>query len=315
MTEAELEALAATVRTAPGLLAKRDLELVATLEADIDGDDAALIPHGDEHIVVCGEAIVPTFVASDPRAAGAAAVVTNVSDVRAMGGRPLAIVDMLVSPDREHAGAVLEGLRTASRLLGVPIAGGHLTLGHAPALSASCTGIVRVPLRASAARPGDVLLAAFSLEGGYLDATGTFFSSLRDRPAELLRTDGDALVEVAEQRLCHAARDVSMPGVAGSLLQMIEGAGCGATLDVERLPRPDGVPLERWVLTFPSFGFLLAAPPEHAEAACATFTRRGLACAPCGRFEEGHALRLAAGPVSVEAWDLMREPLTQPAAA
>lgn len=311
MTEVELEALAGAVRTAPGLLAKRDLELVARLGADIDGDDAALIPHGDEQIVVCGEAIAPGFVASDPRAAGAAAVVTNVSDVRAMGGRPLAIVDMLVSPDREHAEAVLDGLRRASELLGVPIAGGHLTLGHAPALSASCTGVVRVPLRASAARPGDVLLAAFSLEGRYLDATGTFFSSLADRPAERLRTDGDALVEVAEQRLCHAARDVSMPGVAGSLLQMIDVAGCGAVLDVERLPRPEGAALERWLLTFPSFGFLLAAPAEAAEAACAVFTERGLACAPCGRFEDGHALRLAAGAASVEVWDLMREPLTR----
>jgi selenophosphate synthetase-related protein len=309
MTEAELETLAGAVRTAPGLLAKRDLELVARLGADIDGDDAALIPHGDEQIVVCGEAIAPSFVASDPQAAGAAAVVTNVSDVRAMGGRPLAIVDMLVSPDREHAEAVLDGLRRASELLGVPIAGGHLTLGHAPALSASCTGVVRVPLRASAARPGDVLLAAFSLEGRYLDATGTFFSSLGDRPAERLRTDGDALVEVAEQRLCHAARDVSMPGVAGSLLQMIDVAGCGAVLDVERLPRPEGAALERWLLTFPSFGFLLAAPPDQAEAACAVFTQRGLACAPCGRFEDGHALRLAAGAASVEVWDLMREPL------
>lgn len=316
MTEAELEALAETVRSAPGLLGKRDLELVQRLEADIDGDDAALIPDGDgNHIVVCGEAIAPGFVASDPRAAGAAAVVTNVSDVRAMGGRPLAIVDMLVSPDREHAEAVLEGLRWASQLLGVPIAGGHLTLGHAAALSASCTGVVRVPLRANAARPGDVLLAAFALEGRYLRDEGTFFSSLHERPAELLRTDGDALIEVAEQGLCHAARDVSMPGVAGSLLQMIEGAGCGAVLDVERVPRPAGTPIERWVLTFPSFGFLLAARPENAEAACEVFTRRGLACAACGRFEEGHALRLAAGRASVEVWDLMRDPLTQRAAS
>jgi selenophosphate synthetase-related protein len=314
MTEAELEALAAMVRTAPGLLAKRDLELLAKLDSDIDGDDAALIPHGDEHIVVCGEAIAPGFVASDPRAAGAAAVVTNVSDVRAMGGRPLAIVDMLVSPDREHAEAVLEGLRSASRLLGVPIAGGHLTLGHAPALSASCTGVVRTPLRGSAARPGDVLLAAFSLEGSYLNDDGTFFSSLRARSPELLRTDGEALVEVAEQGLCHAARDVSMPGVAGSLLQMIDTAGCGAVLDVEQLPRPGETPLARWLLTFPSFGFLLAARPEHVEAARSVFTRRGLACAPCGEFEEGRALRLAAGSSSVEVWDLMRDPLTRPAA-
>ena len=44
-------------------------------------------------------------------------------------------------------------MRWAADLLGVPILGGHLTLGHAPALSASCTGFTQGPLRAAARRP------------------------------------------------------------------------------------------------------------------------------------------------------------------
>jgi hypothetical protein len=103
-----------------------------------------------------------------------------------------------------------------------------------------------------------------------------------------------------------------MPGVAGSLLQLLELAGCGATLDVERLPRPGSVALERWLLAFPSFGFILAAAPERVEAACETFARRGLACAPCGTFDESRALRLASGGESAEVWDLAAEPLTRP---
>jgi uncharacterized protein len=315
MTKEELEALAETVRSAPGLAGKRDLDVVAALGAGIDGDDGALVGLGGaardgEQLVVCGEAIAPSFLAADPFAAGAAAVVTNVSDVRAMGGRPLALVDMLVSPDRAHAERVLAGLRWASELLGVPIVGGHLTIGHEAALSASCTGVVRAPLRAAAARPGDVLLAAFALEGAYTGERSTFFTSLRTRAPERLRSDGEALVEVAERGLCHAARDVSMPGPAGSLLQLTEVAGCGAVLDVDRLPRPDGVALERWLLTFPSFGYLLAAPADHAEEACAVFAARGLACAPCGAFEAGGALRLASGGRSTVVWDLRHEPLT-----
>src|SRR3954468_18944030 len=136
----DLEALVAAVRSAPGLLGKRDLQLVERLNAGLDGDDAALVPHGDGFIVVCGEAISPPFLRADPFGAGSAAVVTNVSDIRAMGGCPLAIVDMLVSPDREHAETVLDGIAWAAERLGVPVVGGHLTLGHEPALSASCTG-------------------------------------------------------------------------------------------------------------------------------------------------------------------------------
>jgi uncharacterized protein len=306
----DLAALADTVRSAPGLLGKRDIDLIERLGAGIDGDDAALVPYGDEFLVVCGEAISPPFLLADPYGAGSAAVVTNVSDVRAMGVRPLALVDMLVSPDSEHAEKVLDGLAWASDLLGVPVVGGHLTIGHPPALSASCTGVATRPLRGSNARPGDMLLAAFALDGRYMSDTRPFFSALHDRSARKLRDDGEALVEVAEKGLCHAARAVSMPGIAGSLLQMIEGADCGATLDLDRLPRPRHGDLERWLLTFPSFGFLLAARPEHVEAATEVFLRRGLACAPCGAFDDTRVLRLAAGGAETPAWDLGRSPLT-----
>ena len=302
--------LAAAVRESRAMAAKRHLRLVRRLGPVGDGDDGALIAHGEEWIVLCGEAILPSLVAADPRAAGAAAVVTNVSDVRAMGGRPLAILDMLVSPDEAHAELVLDGLAWAADLLGVEVVGGHLTLGPAPALSATCTGLARRPLRAAAARPGDVLLGAFALEGRYMGDETDFFSSLYDRDPERLRADGEALVEVAEAGLCHAARDVSMPGPAGSLLQLLEGAGCAATLDVDRLPRPAGVSAERWLRTFPSFGFLLAAAPERAEAACDAFRRRGLACEPCGTFDAGRALTLASGSSTATVWDLAREPFT-----
>ena len=310
MAPMDLEQLAAVVRTAPGLQGKRAVQLIERLSAGIDGDDAALVPHAGELLVICGEAMSPPFVKADPFGAGAAAVVTNVSDVRAMGGRPLGLVDMLVSPDAAHAEQVLDGIAWAAGLLGVPVVGGHLTLGHAPALSASCTGVTRRPLQASAAAPGDVLLAAFAIDGRYMSDTQPFFTALRDRPPERLRDDGEALVEVAESGFCHAARDVSMPGVAGSLLQMIEGAGCGARLDVDALPRPAGADLERWLLTFPSFGFLLAARPDRAGEACGPFLRRGLACAPCGAFDDTGTLRLVDGPREALVWDLTANPLT-----
>lgn len=298
------------IRRSPSVQAKRELALVRRIGPHLDGDDGAAIASGEEFLILCGEAIAPAFVRRDPHAAGAAAVVTNVSDVRAMGGRPVGIVDMLVSPDRAHAEAVLDGIAWAANLLGVDVVGGHLTLGHEPALSASCTGVASRPLLSRSARPGDELLAAFCLDGRYREGT-SFFSSLRDRAPEALRDDGEALVELAESGAAHAARDVSMPGVAGSLLQLLETAGCGATLEVDRVPRPDGVRLEQWLLTFPSFGFLITAPPESAGSVAEPFLRRGLACAPCGRLDDSGALVLAGSGETARLWDLREEPFTQ----
>jgi selenophosphate synthetase-related protein len=308
---ADLDGLAGLVRSAPGLLGKRNLELIGELEIGIDGDDAALVAHGDGFLVLCGEAIAPSLVAADPFAAGAAAVVCNVSDVRAMGGRPLAIVDTVVSPDHDHARELLRGLTWAAGLLGVPIAGGHLTIADtAPALSATCTGTVRTPLRAANARPGDALVVAFCTDGRFLSPDGTFFSSLWDRPGELLCTDGEALVVLAEAGVAHAARDVSMPGVAGSLLQLLECCGCGATLDVDLIPRPRGTSIERWILTFPSYGYVLAVDPLRAEAAVREFTGRGLAATVCGAFDDTGVLALRSGGRTAVAWDMRQAVLT-----
>jgi uncharacterized protein len=306
-----VEGLAELVRTAPGVRGKHNLELIAELGLGIDGDDAALVPHGDGFLVLCGEAIAPSFVLADPFAAGAAAVVCNVSDVRAMGGRPLAIVDTVVAPDQASAREILRGLTWAARLLDVPVVGGHLTIADtAPALSATCTGVVRTPLPAAGAVAGDALVVAYCTEGRFLSENGTFFSSLWDRPGERLAGDGEPLVALAEAGIAHAARDVSMPGLAGSLLQMLELGGCGATLDVSAVPRPVGADLERWLLTFPSYGYMLAVDPARVSEAVRAFTERGLAAAVCGAFDDTGVLRLRSGSEIAVVWDTRAAGLT-----
>ena len=91
------QALAAAVRAAPGLRGKRDVQADRAARAPASTATTRRSSRTATDIsCVCGEAISPPFVAADPFGAGAAAVVTNVSDVRAMGGRPLGA--------RRHAG-------------------------------------------------------------------------------------------------------------------------------------------------------------------------------------------------------------------
>src|SRR5579875_3534667 len=120
-----LEQLVRRIRSTPAFAAKRELAVLNRLGAALDGDDAAAIPSGEGFLLLCGEAIQPAFVRGHPRAAGAAAVVTNLADVRAVGtiwadqhvdhadrssahGAHVGVVDMLISPDRAHAELVLE---------------------------------------------------------------------------------------------------------------------------------------------------------------------------------------------------------------
>lgn len=307
----DLHEIAARVRSHPGLLSKVALSAVAETVGG-DGDDAALLGMGDSHLVVCAEAIWPPFVATNPRAAGVAAVVTVLNDLAATGARPLALLDTLVCGSADVAREVLDGLRAGALLYRVPVLGGHTTVepDQGPALSAFGVGRATSPLRAADAQPGDAVSFVTCLEGEMMGGMGgaSFFSHLRGPRRDRAATDLALLPELAEAGEAWAARDVSMPGIVGSLVQMCESAGrLGCAVDVGAIPVPPGVTLERWLVTFSSYGFLVVGDPAAIAARAA---ERDLACARIATLDATGAVRVVSGDVEALVWDLASEPLT-----
>lgn len=305
-----LSALAASVRDHPGLTGKRDLAAVArTLGGD--GDDAAVVADAGGHLVMAAEAIWPPFVAAQPRVAGVAGVVTVLNDLAATGARPIALLDCLVAASGAVAQEILEGLRIGAELYGVPVVGGHATIeGSAgPGLSTFAVGRAAAPLSARNARAGDAVCLAVCLEGEMMKGPeGLFFSHLRGPRRGRAAADLALLADAAEAGEAWAARDVSMPGVAGSLLQFCESAGgLGCALDMDALPAPPGADLGDWLLCFPSYAFLLAGDPA---ALAARFGGAGLTLARVGAFDDTGAMRLRADGHEELVWHLSRESLT-----
>jgi len=70
------------------------------------------------------------------------------------------------------------------------------------------------------------------------------------------------------------------------------------------------VELARWLVSFPSFGFLLAARPEHAAEVCRRFQAAGIASAVCGSFDHTARVRLAEGAEEALYWDLASRAFT-----
>jgi uncharacterized protein len=257
------------------------------------GDDGAVLDAGGSSVVACGEAILPAFVAADPRGAGFAAVLTNVNDLAAMGAVPLGIVDTVAAPE-PTARAVLEGLREACALYRVPLVGGHLTLHDgAPALSAFGIGHAPTPLSVTHARPGQTLVVAAALEGE-ARTDFPFFPAFRERGARCA-DDVRLPARLAAEGLCVAAKDISMAGLLGSLAMLLECGGLGVTVDLDAVPAPQGVPLTWWLNCFPSYGFLLCVPPGREAACVAAFTERGLAAAAVGTLDASGELAVGAG--------------------
>jgi AIR synthase-related protein len=288
-----------------------DLQTQFTTHAVKIGDDCAAIPDGDGWLLFAIEGFLNEFVLSDPQFAGYCGVMVNVSDIYAMGGRPIAVVDALWSRDHAHANAIVTGLREASHIYGVPVVGGHSNARNdREHLAVAILGRAKSLLTSFDAKPGDALLIAIDLRGRYREPSSNWDASSGAEP-ERLRADLELLPAIAEDGLSRAAKDISQAGILGTMLMLLECSGVGGTIDIAAIPRPAHASLDRWLLaTFPSFGFILAVAPERVAEVHSRFNRRDLACAVVGHCDDSNIMRLSDGDLTRDVWDLSAQALT-----
>lgn len=320
-----LAQLAAELRAYRGLAHKQDIQtavrtLGRALPAPLQhggstlalGDDCAALVDGDGYLLFAIEGFLSDFVAAEPWFAGWCGVMVNLSDIAAMGGRPLAVVDALWSADDARAARILEGLRAAAEAYGVPVVGGHSnTHAGSDQLAVAVLGRAQRLLSGFDARDGDALLMAVDLRGHWHDPY-PFFDAATDAPPARLREDLALLPALAESGLCRAGKDISMAGIVGTAAMLMESSGLGGVIELSALPRPTapGSALARWLRVFPSFGYLLAVASGDVEAVIGHFAARDLACARIGSFDAQRTVRIRDAGAEACVWDLATTPLT-----
>ena len=226
------------------------------------GDDGVPLPGTD--VVAACDAIVPSMVERDPEWAGWCSVLVNLNDLAAMGATPTGLLDALGARDASFAARVLSGLRKASEAYGVPVLGGHTQFGVPASLSVTALGRTTDPVPGGGGRPGERVWLTADVSGGWRPGyTGRQWDSTSFRRRPELR---ELLGSVAKARPA-AAKDVSMAGIAGTLGMLAEASGCGAVLDVEKVPRPRGASTGDWLTCFPGFAMLTTGTPAPAGPA------------------------------------------------
>jgi hypothetical protein len=96
-----------------------------------------------------------------------------------------------------------------------------------------------------------------------------------------------ALPACSEIEACTACRDISNPGVLGTVAMMMEASGAGAWIDIGRLPVPDGIALDWWLSAYPSFGFVLAVGEERLDDLLEVLGSHGVNGSVIGRVVPG----------------------------
>lgn len=219
------------------------------------GDDCAVLPVGDgDALVFTADLLVEGIhflrAAASPREVGGKALAVNLSDVAAMGARPVAtLLSLSLPPDAVSSGwaeEFMRGYEEMSRRYGVLLAGGDTT-GSAGGITISVTAIGRAPLarikRRSAARAGDRILVS-----GPLGESGAglqdILSGRCDTPLALIHKNPlpqiDEGIWLGARPEVHAMMDLS-DGLASDLHHIASRSRVAAEIDTERIPAPAGI--------------------------------------------------------------------------
>ena len=216
-------------------------ELLVGIET---ADDAAVYRLSDEQALIATTDFFMPIV-DDPYHFGQIAATNAISDVYAMGGRPIMALALVAMPIKVLSpatiGRILEGGAAACAAAGIPIAGGH-SIDSVEAIY----GLVAIGLahpdhikRNSEGRPGDVLVLgkplgvgvmSAALKQGALDAAG--YAAMIAATTRL-NTPGPELATLAG---VHAMTDVTGFGLAGHALEMARGAGVRIHIDWAEVP-------------------------------------------------------------------------------
>src|SRR3954463_12884224 len=207
-------------------------------------DDAAVYRLNDEQALVATTDFF-TPIVDDPFDFGRIAATNAISDIYAMGGKPIMALALVGMPLEKLPVSVirsiLQGGESVCAAAGIPIAGGHSIDTLEPIYGLVALGLVhpKKVKRNSTAKAGDVLVLGKPLGVGILSAalkkgklSDAGYRAMLDWTTRL-NTPGEALAELAG---VHALTDVTGFGLAGHLLEICRGSKLGAEIRFDSLP-------------------------------------------------------------------------------
>ncbi len=207
-------------------------------------DDAAVLNIGN------GQAIISTTdffmpIVDDAFDYGRIASANAISDVYAMGGKPIMAIAILGWPieklPAQLAQQVLDGARAICALAGIPLAGGHSIDSAEPVFGLAVTGLVDIInlKQNNTAQEGDILFITKPIGVGIL-STAQKRNVLKEEHLSVMTTQmtglnklGEMLGKITEVT---AMTDVTGFGLLGHLIEMAEGAGLSAELHYSKIP-------------------------------------------------------------------------------
>jgi len=317
----DLEALVSDLRTCPGITRKRLISGVINFfpkvyQANVlasYGEDAAVIEFGDSVLLLAADGIMEPLMKTNPYYAGYFSVLVNINDISAMGGIPLAMVDVISMKDERICAQVMKGVEAAVRKFGVPVVGGHTHPDcdyHAIDVAILGTARKDEVIYSHTAKAGEDIIFAIDIDGFFPENLPYAWDITSKKNEELVRMQMLMMNEVSKRHLVTSGKDISNPGSLGSLGMLLETSGKGATVDLNAIPRPNGVDFSQWLKAYQGCGFVLTCPQSNSREIIGMFSAAGVTGAVVGTVQDSNQFVISDGSREAILFDFDRDSIT-----
>ena len=284
------------VREFEGVSRKSSIDNVVNLLSDaynvsgdviIDiGDDASAIDIGNNQVVlVAADGIWGQLMNVNPYWAGYCSVLVNVNDIAAMGGKPLAMVNIMSINNDEIYEDLLTGIKDGCLKFGVPMVGGHL---H-PDAECDSLGVAIVGIAQK-----DKLITSFGAEVG-------------DKVIVAIDLDGKQYL--AEHDYIKSGKDISNPGILGTLEMLLETSQKGADVNLADIPKNENMPWNDWLKSYPGSGFVFTAKEDKCDFIKEYLAKYSIEADVVGEVTDSMTLNVTYNDQTIEVFNQNKNPV------
>jgi hypothetical protein len=146
------------------------------------------------------------------------------------------------------------------------------------------------------AQVGDSVVAAIDITGRVHPSCALNWDSVTMKTAAEVRAQISLMELIGSRHLVTAGKDISNPGIIGTLGMLLEVSGKGAEIDLNLIPKPNlsanNITFEQWVRMYPGMGFILTANKAHVPELIQLFASVGMTAHEIGTVNASRELRI-----------------------
>ncbi|MFX1298396.1 MAG: AIR synthase related protein [Promethearchaeota archaeon] len=319
----KLEALAESIRNFDGVKRKQSIAIsIRPLEETLKlgnvnviksfGEDAAVfeVPNYEkDYFLLAMDGIWDKLVEADPWLAGYFSILVNVNDIVVKGGIPLSLLNIISATNDSFTKEMMDGIVEGCKKFSVPMVGGHYhPNANYNSLSVAILGKVEksVVVFSDSAKDGDSILIGIDMDGSFNTKFKYAFNTTQHKTPSQINSIYKAWWDITKKGLVTAGKDISNPGILGTLGMLLDASEKGGHVNILNIPKNKNVDLETWLKAYPGYGVIFTTKKENVDKIKKIYSQASIITEKIGTVDNSNKLIIEDGTSSSELFDFTK---------